>query len=102
MTTHTPATAEIEKWLRIRVRFFPNFWLLVRIRVQKKNAESCQSRLRTVLLPASISLSWWMTMKSFIYRISCVNVADLESSEEFWLEKVTKVKLARRFQCMRG
>jgi len=55
-----------------------------------------------VLLPASISLSWWMTMKSFIHRISCVNVADLESSEEVWLEKVTKVKLARRFQCMRG
>ena len=25
MTTQTPATSEIEKWLR--VRFFPNFWL---------------------------------------------------------------------------
>jgi len=28
----------------IRVRFFPNFWLQVRVR--KKNAESCRSRLR--------------------------------------------------------
>ena len=34
----------IEKWLQIRVRFFPNFWL--RIRVRKKNGESCRSRLR--------------------------------------------------------
>ena len=41
---HTPATAEMEKWLR--VRFFTNFWLRVRIRVRKKNAESCRSRLR--------------------------------------------------------
>jgi len=40
MTTQTPATVEIEKWLR--VRFFTNFWLWVR----KKNAESCRSRLR--------------------------------------------------------
>jgi len=44
MTTQTPATAEIEKWLRIRVRFFTNFWL--RIRTRKKNAESCRSRFR--------------------------------------------------------
>jgi len=29
MTTQTPATAEIEKWLWIRVRLFPNFWLRV-------------------------------------------------------------------------
>ena len=42
---HTDSvTAEIEKWFRIRVRFFPNFWL--RIRVRKKNAESCRSRLQ--------------------------------------------------------
>ena len=27
MTTQTPATAEIEKWVRIRVRFFLNFGL---------------------------------------------------------------------------
>jgi len=43
MTTQTPATAEMEKWLRIRVRVFKNFWL--QIRVRKKNAESCRSRL---------------------------------------------------------
>jgi len=42
----TPATAEIEKWLRIRVRFFLNFSLRDRIRVRKKNAESYQWRLR--------------------------------------------------------
>jgi len=33
MTTQTPASAEIEKWLRIR--FATNFWL----RVRKKNTE---------------------------------------------------------------
>jgi len=38
MTTQTPATAKIEKWLR----FFPKFWL----RIRRKNAESCRSRLR--------------------------------------------------------
>jgi len=42
MTAQTPAAAEIQKWLRIRVRFFTNFWL----RVRKKNAESCRSRIR--------------------------------------------------------
>ena len=40
--TQTPAAAEFEKWLR--VRFFTNFWL--RIRVRKKNAEFFWSRLR--------------------------------------------------------
>ena len=44
MTTLTPATAEIAKWLRVRVRFFTNF--LLRIRVRKKNAKSCRIRLR--------------------------------------------------------
>jgi len=42
MIAQTPATAEMEKWLRIRVWFFTNFWL----RVRKKNAESDRSRLR--------------------------------------------------------
>jgi len=42
MTTQTPVTAEIKNWLR--VRFFTNYWL--RIRVRKKNAESCRSRFR--------------------------------------------------------
>ena len=45
MTTQTPATAEIEKWLRSRVRFFPNFWLRFWIRFRKKNPESSRSRL---------------------------------------------------------
>jgi len=44
MTPQTPATAEIEKWLRIRVLFFTNFWL--RIRVRQKTPESCWSRRR--------------------------------------------------------
>jgi len=44
MTKQAPATAEIEKWLQIRVRFFLNIWH--RIRVRKKNAESCLSRLQ--------------------------------------------------------
>ena len=39
MTTQTPANAEMEKWLRIRVRFFTNFWL--RMGVRTKNADSC-------------------------------------------------------------
>jgi len=46
MTAQTPATAEMEGWLRIRIRFFTKFWLWARIRVLKKNAESCWSRLR--------------------------------------------------------
>jgi len=46
ITTQTPATAEIEKWIRIWVRFFPNFWLRVLIRVRKKNAKSFRSRLQ--------------------------------------------------------
>jgi len=32
VTTQTPAFAEMEKWHRIRVRFFTNFWL----RAEKK------------------------------------------------------------------
>ena len=44
MTAQTPATAELEKWLR--VGFFTNFWLGVPIWVQRKNAESCWSRLQ--------------------------------------------------------
>jgi len=43
MTAQTPA--EIEKWLRIRVRFFLNFLLPNRIWVRRKNAESCRNRL---------------------------------------------------------
>jgi len=43
-TAHTPATAENEKRLRIQVWLSTIFW--VRRRVQKKNAESCRSRLR--------------------------------------------------------
>jgi len=42
MITQTPATAEIEKWHRILVWFFPSFWL----RVWKKNAEPYRSRPR--------------------------------------------------------
>ena len=41
MTTQTPATVEIEKWLR--VSFFTNFWLRDQIRVRKENAGSCWS-----------------------------------------------------------
>ena len=39
---HSPDTAEMEKWLQIRIRFFTSFWL----RVRKENAESCRSRLQ--------------------------------------------------------
>jgi len=46
MTTQTPATAEIQKWLQVRVRFFLNFWLQLWFCVREKNAESCQSWLR--------------------------------------------------------
>ena len=42
----TPTTAENDKWLRIRVRFFTNFWPWLRFRVRKKNAESFWNRLR--------------------------------------------------------
>jgi len=46
MTTHIPATVEMEKWLLNRVWFFTNLWLGVRIRVRKKHVESCWSQLR--------------------------------------------------------
>jgi len=69
MTTQTPVTAENEKWLRIRVRFFTKFWL----RVRKKNPESCRSRpwhsgsvassagqfkIRSTSFPKPISVLW--------------------------------------------
>jgi len=45
MTTQTPATAEFEKWLRIRV------W--------KKNGETCRNRLR-------IRSHLWLTAPGFV------------------------------------
>jgi len=36
MTAQTPATAEIENWLRFRLRFFIKFWLRPRNRCQVK------------------------------------------------------------------
>jgi len=42
MTKQTPDTAEIEKWLRFRLRFSTKFWLYLHIR--KKYAESLWSR----------------------------------------------------------
>jgi len=44
MTSQTPTTAEMEKWLRFR--FFTKVCLQVWIRVRKNNAESFRSRLR--------------------------------------------------------
>ena len=44
MTMQTPVIVENEKWLRIRAQCFTNFWL--RLRIRKKNAESCLSRRR--------------------------------------------------------
>ena len=43
---NTPTAAEIEKWHRIRFRFFTNFLLRDRIQVRKKSTETCRSRLR--------------------------------------------------------
>jgi len=43
MTTQTPPTAEIEKWLRIRVRFFAKFWLRIRMRKTTQNAAGVDS-----------------------------------------------------------
>jgi len=60
MTAQTLATAEIEKWIRIRVRFFPNFWL--RFRVRKKNAESFRSRLRQSGFGPTSVVDWWDAM----------------------------------------
>jgi len=46
VTAQTSATSEMEKWLRIRVRFFTNFWFRVRMRVRKKHLASCRGWLR--------------------------------------------------------
>ena len=43
MTTQTPATAEIEKWLRIRVRFFTKFWLRIRAERKTQNPSGVDS-----------------------------------------------------------
>ena len=48
----------------IRVRFFLNFWLQIRIRIRKKNVESCRSRLRlSGSGPTSVKRPWqpWWT-----------------------------------------
>ena len=59
MTTQTPATAELEKWLQIRVRFFTNFWLRVRIRVRRKN--------RRILLESTPVIR----IRSHLWQMSC-------------------------------
>ena len=48
MTMQTLVIAENEKWLRAQVLFFTNFWL--RIRIRRKNAESCRCRTTPALL----------------------------------------------------
>ena len=56
-TTQTPATAENKKWLR--VRFFTNVWL----RIQKKNVESCHSRLgHSGSVATSVLHPWFVTV----------------------------------------
>ena len=64
MATQTPVTAEIEKWLRIRVRFYRSFWL--RIGIRKKNAESCRSRLEPC---ASMATSDWKLTAMFRFPL---------------------------------
>jgi len=44
MTTQTTATAEIERWLRIRVCFFTNFLLL---RQRRRVLIRCQAKFLT-------------------------------------------------------
>ena len=45
MTAQTPATAKMEKWLRMRVRFFTNFWLRdrIQVRIKKQNPAGVDS-----------------------------------------------------------
>jgi len=53
MTAPTPAAAEMEKWLRIRVRFFTNFWLRVRQFFKFENPTPVQT-LATIIDPTVI------------------------------------------------
>jgi len=71
MTTQTPATAEIEKWLRFRVRFFPNFWL--RVQVRKKNAESCRSSFR-------IRSHLWFITKDLLFHMTQIINRSMQKS----------------------
>jgi len=66
-TTQTPA-AENEKWLRIQVRFFRNFWL--RRRVWKQNAGSFRSRLRHSESVATSGVGPSGTLKNWVI---CLN-----------------------------
>ena len=43
MITQTPATAEVEKWLQIRVRFLKNFLLRIRVRKKTQNPAGVDS-----------------------------------------------------------
>jgi len=72
MTTQTPATAEIENWLQIRVRIFPNFRL--RIRVRKKNAESYRSRLRHSESRPTTVLNRWSLIRSSSWSANFLNI----------------------------
>ena len=62
MTKKTTANAEIENWLRIRVRFFPNVRL--RVQVRKKNAESYRSGLRRSESRPTTVLNRWSLIRS--------------------------------------
>jgi len=76
MAIQTPATAEIEKWLRLWVGFFTKFWLRVRIWVQK-NTESCRSRLRhsgsmatsALHLQADTDMQWKYTIQIWMASV---------------------------------
>ena len=58
ITTKTPATAELEK--RLRIRFFKKFWL----RVWKKKAESCRRRLRPCGSMATSGIYPWLYLRN--------------------------------------
>jgi len=64
MTTQTPITAKIEKWLWICIKFFTKFWLW--FRVQKKNADSCQSQLRHSGSMATCGVDHWPTFTGIL------------------------------------
>jgi len=81
-----PATAEIEKWLRIRVHFFTKFW----ISVGMKNADICWSQLRhcgSMAISGGLATRDERTLKFFSPSIILIrrNWAQSSDNPQFFL-----------------
>ena len=66
-----PAAAKIGKWNPFRVWFSTNFWLRARIRVWKKNVESCRGRVQNT--GSGVKRNFW-PLRNFwlvVFQLFC-------------------------------